>query len=92
MVIYFVSDDSGKAGEGSVEVEKSNEELSKSNKQLREQLRQLREEMENMKTAVSFSEVAKQEEIQEIERKCEQDVLSLRRIMKGKQQQTLLFL
>ena len=43
--------------------------------------------MENMKTAVSFSEVAKQEEIQEIEKKCEQDVLSLRRIMKGKYQQ-----
>ncbi|KAI0216904.1 Rab GTPase-binding effector protein 1 [Lamellibrachia satsuma] len=73
-------DDLGKAGEGSVEVEKSNEEL-------REQLRQLREEMENMKTAVSFSEVAKQEEIQEIERKCEQDILSLRRIMKDAIQQ-----
>ena len=62
---------------------KSNEEPAKSNEELTEQLRQLREEMENMKTAVNFSEVAKQEEIQEIEKKCEQDVLSLRRIMKG---------
>ena len=78
----IISDERGK--ESSVPQEKSKEELVKSNEELREQLRQLREEMENMKTAVSFSEVAKQEEIQEVEKKCELDVLSLRRIMKGK--------
>ncbi|KAK2172041.1 hypothetical protein NP493_998g00053 [Ridgeia piscesae] len=75
-------DEDERGKESSVPQEKSKEELVKSNEELREQLRQLREEMENMKTAVSFSEVAKQEEIQEVEKKCELDVLSLRRIMK----------
>ena len=47
------------------------------------ELRRVTDELENLKSAISISEQSKTEEIQSIEERCEQDLLSLRQIMKG---------
>lgn len=47
------------------------------------ELQLVTDELENLKIAISLSEQSKLEEIQLIKERCEEDVLSLRQIMKG---------
>ena len=52
-------------------------------RQLATQLEMLSTEMSNMKAAVAVSEADKVDQIESIERKCQQQLMSMQQIMKG---------
>ena len=66
--------------------EKVLEDVKKEKEKLQEELDKLKIELDDLKTATAISEATKQEEVENMRRKCQEEIASLQHIMKGERQ------